>query len=609
MRGATEPFGRPAESVFLLADEETRSVGSDQRASLHKWLEAMLPSLNWRSHIFVVPQAGSGSLEQAKELAAMATRFLECHAYAAICLHPVIAMQSGDAQERAQWETLLERAKPFQTRAYREQGRARFEIFPIISPSPELSEARLLEAASFFDARASRPSLFLQGQPSPGLVTGANRGDVRLYVDGAQTAVQDGSRVAGIVHQLWVSHVFESVLDRVDGDKDKLLTPCRSHVVADERVGGALACLRQWHEGESPVPFGQRFGRNDGPTDGPAAGQHIGDQLAHPVPKWLCPDCIGRCLIRMKQNMEANARSKEGRQVCLDVALALSREQGQHMAAALAHNAVELSQTDRDRAAALIHEGLCHLSLEAFEKAEDALQRAAAHSETPGLVAFHRGQVQFAWRDYIEALDRYQEALQAPCEEVPVEDIHFQMALCHINIEEYAEARQHLEQALKPGTEEAPLAFYRGICDLGEGRVQTAMDHFREALRLGPAKEDLGRVLFYVGTCLKELERFDEAIHELEKAIQADPADLANYNLLGFCCYKTKRHEQAVACFRRAVAIDPRSAIDWANLGSNLRDLGRIEEAVAMYEKALALDPTIAFARENLAKLTGRQEP
>lgn len=143
----------------------------------------------------------------------------------------------------------------------------------------------------------------------------------------------------------------------------------------------------------------------------------------------------------------------------------------------------------------------------------------------------------------------------------------------------------------------------QGICDLGEGRVESALEKFNAALEAGPTPEDLSRVLFYIGTAQKELGRFDEAIETLVKAVEADPEDLANHNLLGFCYYKTGRHEEAVKCFRRAIEIDPRSGIDHANLASNLRDLGRIDEAIPLYEKALNLDPTLGFARTNLKKL------
>jgi len=306
----------------------------------------------------------------------------------------------------------------------------------------------------------------------------------------------------------------------------------------------------------------------------------------------------------MRKNLKANNREKEGRQVYFKLALALAGHKRHGLAAGLAHHAFELSASNEDKAAALIHEGLCLRDSRQLEKAEEVLKLAGEYTDDQGLVAYHRGSVQFEWRDYIEALDRFAEALESGSKEVPVEDICFEMALCHINIEEYKEARPYLDRSLKPGQNKPTVSFYRGICDHGEGRILEAMDHFGEALRLGPAQEDLGRVLFYFASCLKELGRFEEAIDVLKSAISADPEDLPNHNLLGYCYYRTKQHEKAVECFRRAVEIDPRSGIDWANLGSNLRDLGRIEEAIQMYKKALSLDPFIGFARENLEKLT-----
>jgi ribosomal protein S12 methylthiotransferase accessory factor len=209
------------------------------------------------------------------------------------------------------------------------------------------------------------------------------------------------------------------------------------------------------------------------------------------------------------------------------------------------------------------------------------------------------------WRDYIEALDWFEDALKSGSGQVPVEDMCFEMALCHINIEEYPEARPYLDRSQRPGEQKPPVAFYRGVCDHGEGKFETALKWFRDALALGPVAEDLGRVLFYIGTCLKEMEQYEEAVLALREAVAADPEDIANHNLLGFCYYKLKRHEEAVACFLRAVEINPSSGIDWANLASNLRDLGRTKEAIAMYKKALILDPSIGFARDNLNKLSG----
>jgi tetratricopeptide (TPR) repeat protein len=405
----------------------------------------------------------------------------------------------------------------------------------------------------------------------------------------------DESVGGGIGGQLRIGHVFETLLDRVNDGAPDLLSTCRRHLVVDERSGEVYSCFGQYQERE---PGHALFGVD-------------GDEPALPVAvsPGSCPDCIARSISAMRASLLANRRESEGRQVYFELAEAFAAR-GRHRAAAdLARHAGELSETDADRSAALIHEGMCRLETREFEPAEEALARAAAMSADPGFVAYQRGRVQFEWRDYIEALERFQEALDHGAPQVPRGDICYQMALCHINIEEYAEAFPFLEQSPTAGSAGAPVVFYRGICELGQGRVEAAMRFFEEALRIGPSSEDLGRVLFYVGTCFKELGKFEAAIEVLERAKSADPGDIANHNLLGFCYYKTRRHEEAVACFRRAVEIDPRSAIDWANLGSNLRDLGRTAEAVAMYEKALSLDPLIGFARENLARLRkGRPE-
>jgi len=309
----------------------------------------------------------------------------------------------------------------------------------------------------------------------------------------------------------------------------------------------------------------------------------------------------------MRDNLSVNKREKEGREVYFKLALGLAAKGLYKDSAVLAHHAYELSGSDQDRAAALIHESLCLRDAREFEQAEAVLELADKYTQDAGLIAYYRGKVQFEWRDYIEALDRFEEALQTGSAHVPVADLCFDMALCHINIEEYAEARPYLDRSLEDGEKKAPVSFYHGVCDFAEGKRQTALDHFTEALSLDPSEDDLGRVLFYVGACHKELQRFDEAIEFLERAVEVDPDDIANHNLLGFCYYKLKRHDEAVTCFRHAVEIDPKSGIDWANLGSNLRDLGRTEEAIEMYRKALSLDPNIGFARDSLAKLTGEQ--
>jgi tetratricopeptide (TPR) repeat protein len=487
----------PPEWLFLVPDPSSEGL-----------LEAILPILNWRSHIVILhPEPHSGVLEKV-------AGHLRQHRYASISVHPQVPFPATDRTVEA-----------FRKEAYRQQSEPRLQVLPVRIPA---------------DAGRSESLAYLRA-----------------------------------------SHVMESVLDRIEGDRGGLLDPCTPHIVLDGKVRSLHACLDAWLQGE------------------PGAAT---PEALSPPDAARCSGCIRNSVLAMKDALSEGGRSREVRKACFELGAAMSGRGDHRNAMTLARGAYELSADDRERTAALIHQGLCHLALGELREAEEVLREAGGHAEDPGTVAYHRGRVQFAWKDWIEALERFQEALAAGSAEIPVHDIRFHMALCHINLEEYDEAGPHLDEAGDPSLG-APVAFYRGVCDLNGGRIQEALERFREALRIGPASEDLGRVRFYIATCHKELGRFEEAIEELVRAVEADPDDPANHNLLGYCYYSTRRHLEAVNCFRRAVELDPASAIDWANLGSNLRDLGRTEEAVEMYRKALSLDPTIGFAWQGLRKL------
>jgi len=149
------------------------------------------------------------------------------------------------------------------------------------------------------------------------------------------------------------------------------------------------------------------------------------------------------------------------------------------------------------------------------------------------------------------------------------------------------------------------IKFFLGLSHLSIEEPLNAYRHFEEALRLEPKREDIPSIYSYMGICLKDMERYREAVDVLEKGREYDDERTDIHNLMGFCYFKLKEHEKAIACFRRVLKLNPGSAIDYANIASNYRDMGETEKAIDYYRLALELDPTIAFARENLDRLEG----
>lgn len=152
------------------------------------------------------------------------------------------------------------------------------------------------------------------------------------------------------------------------------------------------------------------------------------------------------------------------------------------------------------------------------------------------------------------------------------------------------------------------LHFYRGRHLYENGTIKAALVCFQQALGLHPALEDLPYLCSYIGSCLRDLERFEEAISILRQGLDYDEERPDIHNTLGVCCYKTGRHAEAVTHFRRAVALNPVSAIDYANLALNLEILGADQEAISQYQVALTLDSSLGFAVERLAGLLAKME-
>ena len=152
------------------------------------------------------------------------------------------------------------------------------------------------------------------------------------------------------------------------------------------------------------------------------------------------------------------------------------------------------------------------------------------------------------------------------------------------------------------------LSFYRGISSYNGGSPEEALASFEMALNQDPETEDLPYIYSYQGNCLKDLQRYDEAIEVLKRGCEEDDEREDLHNLLGFCYFKKEEYQTAISHFERAVHLNPASAMDYANLGVNHNRLGNRREAIRFFTLALTLDPSIDFARAQLEELSHDQE-
>lgn len=120
------------------------------------------------------------------------------------------------------------------------------------------------------------------------------------------------------------------------------------------------------------------------------------------------------------------------------------------------------------------------------------------------------------------------------------------------------------------------------------GRLAEAEPLYRQALMAGGDFQPQ----FMFAVLLYQLQKFDEAIVAVGKALQRDPNSLDALGLQAALLQTTGRSAEALAPLSKVVARQPGNAEAWYNRGVVLIDLNRWQEAIESFDRALSLQQT-----------------
>lgn len=128
-------------------------------------------------------------------------------------------------------------------------------------------------------------------------------------------------------------------------------------------------------------------------------------------------------------------------------------------------------------------------------------------------------------------------------------------------------------------------------------RLDEAVNHFREALRLQP---DFAVVHNNLGNALAQQGKLEEAVTHYSEAVRQRPDLAGAHDNLGCALKSLGKLDEAVASFREALRVDPDFVDAHTNLGDALVELGRFGEAEARFRHAHRLRPDDARVHNNL---------
>jgi Flp pilus assembly protein TadD len=143
---------------------------------------------------------------------------------------------------------------------------------------------------------------------------------------------------------------------------------------------------------------------------------------------------------------------------------------------------------------------------------------------------------------------------------------------------------------------------YLAHCQLGialaeQGRVEEAIAHYSEALRIKPDYPDAHN---NVGVALAEQGRVEEAIAHYSEALRIKPDYSDAYNNLGLSLAGQGRIEDAMAHYRMALQLRPDNARARNNLGIALAGQDKLQDAITHFREAIRTRPGFADFHYNL---------
>lgn len=145
-----------------------------------------------------------------------------------------------------------------------------------------------------------------------------------------------------------------------------------------------------------------------------------------------------------------------------------------------------------------------------------------------------------------------------------------------------------------------------GILEDNEGNYDDAIKYFDKAIEVFSLSDE-GNLKYAFALrgyiFIHKLMASQDAIADLNKAIELDPEYSTAYLLRGSTYLLTGNYERALIDFNKVIELDPEYSVAYLNRGIVYKRMGAFESAIEDYDKAIELNPEYHLAYINRGKL------
>ena len=132
----------------------------------------------------------------------------------------------------------------------------------------------------------------------------------------------------------------------------------------------------------------------------------------------------------------------------------------------------------------------------------------------------------------------------------------------------------------------------KGIALFDSRKFGEATGFLQKALTMA----DIPGAHYYLGLCMYDMNEFEQALDQLNRAINLDPSLAPAQNLIGLILIRQKRTDEAIAHMKKFIASGGDTAAAHSLLGNAYIAKGMYSEGMAELNRANALDPSFINA-------------
>ena len=159
------------------------------------------------------------------------------------------------------------------------------------------------------------------------------------------------------------------------------------------------------------------------------------------------------------------------------------------------------------------------------------------------------------------------------------------------------EAISHFQEAIRLKPDEAEPHYNYGVALEHRSQLEGAISEFREAIRLKP---DYAKPRNNLGIVFGKKGQIDEGVSQFQEAIRLKPDDAEPRYNLGIALIRKGQNDEAISQFQEAIRLKPEEADAHKNLGNALLRKGQIDGAIGQFQEAVRLKPENADTHNNL---------